>query len=94
MELDEAGVERDWGVPAAKLLDLLSLMGDTADNVPGVKGVGQKTAVKLLSEYGSLEGIYERAGEIKGAVGQKIRDDKENAFFSKKLITLCTMFLI
>ena len=90
MELDEAGVERDWGVPAAKLLDLLSLMGDTADNVPGVKGVGQKTAVKLLSEYGSLEGIYEHAGEIKGAVGQKIRDDKENAFFSKKLITLCT----
>ena len=89
-ELDEAGVEADWGVKAEKLLDLLSLMGDTADNVPGVKGVGQKTAVKLLSEYGSLEGIYEHAGEIKGAIGEKIRADKENAFFSKKLITLCT----
>ena len=89
-ELDEAGVERDWGVKAEKLLDLLSLTGDTADNVPGVKGVGQKTAVKLLSEYGSLEGIYEHASEIKGAIGEKIRSDKENAFFSKKLITLCT----
>ena len=89
-ELDEAGVEADWGVPASKLLDLLSLMGDTADNVPGVKGVGPKTAVKLISEYGSLEGIYEHADEIKGSVGEKIRNDKENAFFSKKLITLCT----
>ena len=89
-ELDEAGVENDWGVPASKLLDLLSLMGDTADNVPGVKGVGQKTAVKLLSEYGTLEGIYEHADQIKGAIGEKIRADRENAFFSKKLITLCT----
>ena len=89
-ELDEAGVEKDWGVPASKLLDLLSLMGDTADNVPGVKGVGQKTAVKLLTEYGTLEGIFEHAGEIKGALGEKIRSDRENAFFSKKLITLCT----
>ncbi|MBQ4379265.1 MAG: DNA polymerase I [Treponema sp.] len=89
-ELDETGVEKDWGVPASKLLDLLSLMGDAADNVPGVKGVGQKTAVKLLSEYGTLEGIYEHASEIKGALGEKIRSDRENAFFSKKLITLCT----
>ncbi|WP_407429405.1 DNA polymerase I [Treponema sp.] len=88
--LDEAGVEKDWGVPASKLLDLLSLMGDAADNVPGVKGVGQKTAVKLLAEYGTLEGIYEHASEIKGAIGEKIRADKDNAFFSKKLITLCT----
>ncbi|MCR4822167.1 MAG: DNA polymerase I, partial [Treponema sp.] len=89
-ELDEEGVEKDWGVKADRLLDLLSLMGDTADNVPGVKGVGQKTAVKLLTEYGSLEGIYEHAEEIKGALGEKIRSDRENAFFSKKLITLAT----
>ncbi len=89
-ELDEDGVEKDWGVKAEKLLDLLSLMGDVADNVPGVKGVGQKTAVKLLSEYGSLEGIYENAEKIKGSLGEKIRSDRENAFFSKKLITLCT----
>lgn len=83
------GVKAEWGVPPEKLLDLLSLYGDTADNVPGVKGVGVKTACKFLDEYGSLEGIYEHAEEISGAIGQKIRDGKDNAFFSKKLIALC-----
>ncbi len=87
-EVDMAGVEAEWGVPPEKLLDLLSLMGDTADNVPGVKGIGPKSAVKLLSEYGSLEGIYEHADEIKGAQGEKLRADRENAFLSKELITL------
>lgn len=84
------GVKAEWGVLPEKLLDLLSLYGDTADNVPGVKGVGVKTACKLLDEYGSLEGIYENAQEIGGAIGNKIRDGKDNAFFSKKLIALCT----
>lgn len=88
-ELDSKRVFDDWGVPPEKLLDLLSLMGDSADNVPGVKGVGQKTAAKLLGEYGSLEGIYEHIGELKGAIKTKLETDKENAFFSKKLITLC-----
>lgn len=83
------GVKAEWGVEPKKLLDLLSLYGDTADNVPGVKGVGVKTACKFLDQYGSLEGIYEHADEIKGAIGQKVRDGKDNAFFSKKLITLC-----
>ena len=78
-----------WGVGPEKILDYLSLTGDTADNVPGVSGVGDKTALKLLNEYGSLDGIYEHAQEIKGAIGNKIRADKENAYFSKKLITLC-----
>ena len=87
-EVDASGVEAEWGVSPQKLLDLLSLMGDTADNVPGVKGVGPKTAVKLITEYQSLEGIYEHAAEIKGAVGEKLRADRENAFFSKTLITL------
>ncbi len=84
------GVKAEWGVIPEKLLDLLSLYGDTADNVPGVKGVGVKTACKFLDEYGSLEGLYEHADELKGAIGQKVRDGRENAFFSKKLITLCT----
>ena len=83
------GVKAEWGVEPERLLDLLSLYGDTADNVPGVKGVGVKTACKFLDQYGSLEGIYEHADEIKGAIGQKIRDGKDSAFFSKKLITLC-----
>ncbi len=82
------GVKAEWGVMPEKLLDLLSLCGDTADNVPGVKGVGVKTACKFLDEYGSLEGLYEHASEIKGAIGQKIRDGKDSAFMSKDLITL------
>lgn len=81
-------VEESWGLPPEKILDYLSLVGDAADNVPGVKGVGDKTALKLLNEYGSLEGIYQHAAEIKGALGEKIRSDKENAALSKELITL------
>ena len=71
-ELDSKRVFDDWGVPPEKLLDLLSLMGDSADNVPGVKGVGQKTAAKLLSEYGSLEGIYEHIGELISEAMEKV----------------------
>ncbi len=81
-------VKAKWGIGPEMILDYLSLTGDAADNVPGVKGVGDKTAVKLLMQYGSLDGIYEHAEEIKGALGQKIRGDKENAYFSKKLISL------
>ncbi|MBP5696477.1 MAG: DNA polymerase I [Treponema sp.] len=81
-------VKAKWGIGPEMILDYLSLTGDAADNVPGVKGVGDKTAVKLLTQYGSLDGIYEHAEEIKGALGQKIRGDKENAYFSKKLISL------
>lgn len=77
-----------WGVGPEKILDFLSLTGDSADNVPGVKGVGEKTALKLISEYGNLDGIYAHADEIKGALGNKIRADKANAYFSRDLITL------
>ncbi len=85
---DAAGVQAEWGVPPAKLLDLLSLYGDTADNVPGVHGVGVKTASKLLSDYGDLDGIYAHIAEIKGAMQQKLADGKEDAYFSQKLIRL------
>ncbi len=87
-EADADAVRAEWGVEPQKILDLLSLMGDSADNVPGVAGVGPKTAVKLIAEYGSLEQIYEHADEIKGSLGEKIRSSRENAFLSKKLITL------
>ena len=85
---DAAGVEAEWGVPPSKLLDLLSLYGDTADNVPGVHGVGVKTASKLLNDYNDLDGIYAHLGEIKGAMQQKLADGKEDAYFSQKLIRL------
>lgn len=81
-------VRAKWGLEPSGILDYLSLVGDSADNVPGVKGVGDKTALKLLGQYGSLDGIYAHADEIKGALGNKIRDGKENAYFSKKLISL------
>ena len=83
-----AGVEAEWGVPPEGMLDLLALIGDTADNVPGVPGVGIKTALKLLGEYGSLDDIYHHAEEIKGAIGNKIRAGKDSAYFSKDLIAL------
>lgn len=83
------GVKFEWGVEPEKLLDLLSLCGDKADNVPGVKGIGEKTASKLLMEYGNLDGIYENIDKIKGASQKKLIDGKESAYFSQKLIRLC-----
>ena len=86
---DSDGVAAEWGVPPSQLLDLLSLYGDSADNVPGVHGVGVKTAAKLLTDYADLDGIYSHIEEIKGSLKQKLIDGKENAYFSQKLIRLC-----
>ena len=83
------GVEAEWGVKPPQLLDLLSLYGDSADNIPGVRGVGVKTAAKLLNDYGTLEGIYEHLGNLKGAILTKLTEGRENAFFSQKLVRLC-----
>ncbi|PIE98306.1 MAG: DNA polymerase I [Treponema sp.] len=80
--------KESWGVPPEKILDMLSLMGDSADNIPGVAGVGIKTAQKLLNEYNSLDGIFENTDNIKGALQKKLIAGKDNAYFSKKLITL------
>ncbi|MDR1099247.1 MAG: DNA polymerase I, partial [Treponema sp.] len=81
-------VKVEWGVSPDKVLDLLSLTGDSSDNVPGVKGVGEKTAVKLMTRYGSLDGIYKNIAGIEGAVGKKLAEGKESAYFSKSLIKL------
>lgn len=83
------GVQAEWGVTPEQLLDLLSLYGDSADNIPGVQGVGVKTAGKLLEQYKNLDGIYEHIDEIKGAMQKKLIDGKDNAYFSQKLIRLC-----
>ena len=83
-------VKADWGVNPDKVLDLLSLIGDSSDNVPGVKGVGEKTAVKLMTRYGSLDEIYKNIAGIEGAIGKKIAEGKESAYFSKSLIKLDT----
>jgi DNA polymerase-1 len=71
--LDEAGVLAKFGVPPARIVDYLALIGDTVDNVPGVAKVGPKTAVKWLAQYGSLDGVVAHAGEIGGKVGENLR---------------------
>ncbi|MDR1108663.1 MAG: DNA polymerase I, partial [Spirochaetaceae bacterium] len=83
-----AEVKAEWGVFPDKVLDLLSLIGDTADNVPGVKGVGEKTAVKLMARYGSLDEIYQNIAGIEGAVGKKLAEGRESAYFARSLIAL------
>ena len=83
-------VKAEWGVNPDKVLDLLSLTGDSSDNVPGIRGVGEKTAVKLMSRYGSLDEIYKNIAGIEGAIGKKIAEGKESAYFSKSLIKLET----
>jgi len=84
----EEGVFAEWGVKPVQLLDLLSLYGDTADNIPGVQGIGVKTADKLLTDYTDLDGIYAHIDDIKGAVQKKLIEGKENAYFSQKLVRL------
>ena len=81
--------EADYGIKPIRMIDLKALMGDPSDNVPGVKGIGEKTALKLLQEYGTLENIYENVNRIKGALHDKLVNDKENAFFSKDICTIC-----
>lgn len=73
-----------------QVVDILGLMGDAVDNIPGIKGVGEKTAAKLLKEYGSLENVLANADAIKGALGEKVRAGKEDAILSKKLATIIT----
>lgn len=73
-----------------QVIDLLGLMGDASDNIPGIKGVGEKTAAKLLAEYDTLENVLEHAHEIKGALGEKVRAGKESAIMSKRLATIIT----
>ncbi len=77
-----------YGIEPIKIIDLKALEGDASDNIPGVKGIGEKTALSLLKEYGSVEEIYNNIDTVKGKVKEKLISDKENAFFSKKLATI------
>lgn len=77
-----------YGLEPKKMVDLKSLMGDASDNIPGVKGIGEKTALALLQKYGSLDGVYEHIDEISGKTKEKLINDKENAYFSYKLATI------
>jgi len=87
-EMDEAGVKAKFGVAPAQIIDYLTLVGDTSDNIPGVPKVGPKTAVKWLAEYGSLDEIERRAAEIAGVVGQNLRDALPRLPLSRRLVTI------
>ncbi len=88
--LDRAGVIAKFGVPPERIVDYLSLIGDTVDNVPGVEKCGPKTALKWLTQYDSLDGIVEHAGEIKGAVGDNLRKALDFLPMARKLVTVHT----
>jgi DNA polymerase-1 len=89
--LDKQKIRDKWCIDnVTQVIDMLGLMGDAVDNIPGIKGVGEKTACKLLKEYGTLENILDNADNIKGSLGEKIRNGKEDAIMSKKLATIIT----
>ncbi len=87
-KLDREGVIAKFGVPPERIVDYLSLMGDSADNIPGVNKCGPKTAVKWLTSYDSLEGVMAHADEIKGKVGEYLRESLEQLPLSRELTTI------
>ena len=87
-EMDREGVVEKFGLPPERIIDYLTLVGDKVDNIPGVPKVGPKTAVKWLTEYGSLEGVMNNAEHIKGKVGENLRDTLEQLPLSYQLATI------
>ncbi|MCB1141378.1 MAG: DNA polymerase I [Leptospiraceae bacterium] len=89
LEIDVAWVESEIGVKPEQIVDYMGIVGDTSDNIPGVKGIGEKGAGKLISEYGNLESIYENIDSIKNpSMKTKLLESKDNAFLSRQLATL------
>src|SRR5690348_3407359 len=86
-----AQVIAKWNIKDVnQVIDMLAMMGDAVDNIPGIAGVGEKTAAKFLAEYGSLENTLANADKIKGAMGEKVKKGKDSAILSKKLATIIT----
>lgn len=81
-------VKERYGVPPEHVVDVLGLMGDSADNVPGVRGIGEKTARKLLEQYATIDGVYEHVDELKGKQKERLIEGKESAYLSLELVTL------
>jgi DNA polymerase-1 len=80
-----------WNIAdVSQVIDILAMMGDAVDNIPGIPGIGEKTAAKLLAEYGTVENVLENANNIKGSMGEKVRQGKDLAMMSKKLATIIT----
>lgn len=86
--VDEEALRSRYGLTPQQVIDLKGLMGDSSDNIPGVPGVGEKTAMKLLESYGSLEEVYAHLDEIKGKLQERLREFKDQAFLSRELATI------
>jgi len=80
--------KQEYGIEPINIIDLKALMGDTSDNIPGVKGIGEKTALKLLQDYKTLDGVYENIDSITGKVKEKLLNDKEMAYTSYEIATI------
>ena len=87
-KFDVKSFEEKYGIKVNQFLDYKSLVGDSSDNIPGVAGIGKKTAAMLLEEYGTLENIYNNLNNIKPTIAKKLEANKNNAFMSKKVATL------
>ena len=85
IKLNAGNFRAEVGLDPAQIVDLKALMGDKSDNIPGVPGIGEKTARGLIEKYGSLDGVYTNLGEIKGAVKTKLEDNRQSAYLSYKL---------
>ncbi len=88
LELTEENFFDEVGLSPSQIIDLKALMGDKSDNIPGVAGIGEKTAHSLLTAYGDLDGVYANIDAIKGATQKKLIENKETAYFSKQLATI------
>lgn len=87
-EMTPKAVEEKYGITPSQVIDMKALMGDTADNIPGVPGIGEKTALKLLTQYKTLDNLYAHVDEIKGAQGKKLVAGKDMAYLSYKLAAI------
>ncbi len=86
--MDTAAVEEKYGASPSAVIDIKGLMGDSSDNIPGVAGIGEKTACKLIADYGSIEGVYKNIENIKGATRTKLESGQESAYLSRTLATI------
>src|SRR5438067_2756524 len=82
---DAQGVEQAFGLPPAKVVDVMAIWGDAIDNIPGVPGIGEKGAKSLIQTYGSLEGVYENLDKLKPAMRKKLEETRDKAFMSRDL---------
>ena len=88
IRMNEDEFKNTYMVPPINMIDIKALMGDPSDNIPGVKGIGEKTAINLLKEYTNIENLYLHIDEVKGKTKEKLINDKEQAFFSKEIATI------